>query len=129
MRYDELLETRRPVGSNRPSVQPEPFKADVKLVVRFMPAVYRWLELGLHIGGPAGDIGIDRAAVWFPEIYDDEGALSVHCRRWIIEMVRDEVERLGLSIAVVFGPHDSVAVWPGDKLVTSGHPPRGGLRV
>ena len=64
---------------------------------------------------------------WQP--YDADGVLSSHCRQWIIEMVRDEVERLGLSICVVFGPDDAVAVWPGDKLVISKIPPEGGLLI
>ena len=128
MRYHDLLETRsrRPA---RPLILPEPFHASVKLVIRFMPAVYRWIDLKLGHGGPDADISIHAARVRFPEPYDADGVLSCHCRQWILEMVIDEVERLGLSITVVFGPEDAVAVWPGGKLVITTNPPEGGLLV
>jgi hypothetical protein len=130
MRYHELLETtseRRP--PERPLIQPQPFRADVKLVIRFMPAVYRWIDLKLGHGGPDANISIHSAQVRFPEPYDADGALSSHCRQWILEMVRNEVERLGLSICIVFGPEDAVALWPGRELVVSTKPPEGGLLI
>lgn len=126
MRYRELQETRRPA---RPLILPRPFKADVKLCIRFMSAVYRWVPLKLGHGGPDADISIHAARVRFPEPYDADGVLSAHCRQWIIEMVRDEVERLGLSMCCVFGPEDCVAIWPGGELVISTKPPEGGLLI
>lgn len=129
MRYTDLIPSRRSRRPARPLILPEPFKADVKICVRFMPAVYRWLRVKIGHGGPDADISIHSAKVRFPEPFDAEGALSYHCRQWIIEMVRDEVERLGMSIAIVFGPEDAVAVWPGGELVLSTKPPEGGLLI
>ena len=130
MRYHELLEApsepRRPA---RPFIRPKAFAADVKLVVRFMPAVYRWLDLSIRHGGPDADISIDHASVHFPEPYDADGALTPDCRQWIISCVQGVVERLGLSISIVFSANEAVAVWPGGKLVVSGKPPEGGLSV
>jgi len=128
MRYHELLETRRR-RPRRPLILPQPFKADVKIVLRFLPAVYRWFRVELCHGGPYADITINHARVWFPEPYDAEGALTADCQQWIVEMVRDEVERLGLSMTVVFSSNEAVALWPGEKTVISTKPPEGGLLI
>lgn len=111
----------------RPLVQPQPFAANVWLVLRFAPCVYRWVQVELHHGEPAADISIDRARMWFSEPYDAEGALSVHCRHRIIYMVQDEVERLDFSICALFASDDAVYVWPGKQPQESDRPPEGGL--
>ena len=130
MRYRDLLETSAaPPHPQRPLILPKAFAADVKLVVRFMPAVYRWLDLMLFHGRSAADIRINRASVHFPEPYDAEGALTSECRQWIIASVQDVVERLGLSICIIFSADEAIFVWPGGKLATSGQPPEGGLPI
>lgn len=129
MRYHELASDIAPSLPQRPLILPEPFRSDTKLVIRLLPAVYRWLDLSLEHGEPDAEITVASAYVRFPEVYDADGVLSVGCRQWIIKSVQDEVERLGLSICVVFGPDDAVAVWPGGKLVVTSQPPEGGLNI
>lgn len=129
MRYHELASDIAPSLPVRPLIRPRPFHCDVKLVLRCLPAVYRWMDLRLERGEPGAEITLNSASMRFPELYDADGVLSMGCRQWIIQSVRGEVERLGLSICVVFGPDDAVAVWPGGKLVVTNRPPEGGLMV
>lgn len=129
MRYYELASDNGPSLPQRPLILPQPFQSDTKLCIRFLPAVYRWTDLQLKHGKPLAEIDINTACVSFPEIYDADGVLSAGCRKWIIQSVQVQVERLGLSICVVFGPSDVVAIWPGGRLVVTNRPPEGGLQI
>jgi hypothetical protein len=130
MRYHELSEATAPTTpSERPKLQPRPFDADIKLVIRFVPAVYRWIDLSLSTGKAHTDIGIDKARVSHPKPYDGNGALTQECRKLIIEAVHDAVERLGMSICIVLAQDDAIYCWPDGVMVVSQRPPKGGLSL
>jgi hypothetical protein len=126
MRYPELLGAT-PSSPESPLIRPRSFRGTVKLVIRLMPAVYRWINLTLRAGEPNAKIRIDRATVSHPEVYDSEGALTPDCRRWIIENVHDVVARIGLRICIVFSANDAIYCWPNGVLVIAPKPPEGGL--
>ena len=122
MRYHQIQESDQPSNSDRTDT-------DVKLVFRLMPAVYRWLDLDIREGKPEAVISMEGANVGFLDPFTDDGSLSTECRGFVIAAVRDEVERHGRSICIVFGVKDAVYVWPGGKIEVSAEPPSGGLRV
>lgn len=136
MRYRDLSEVRRHrprttapslIGSTVGAevMHGAPGTKAIKLIIRLIPAVYRELDLRVGHGGPDAMIDINDAWVRFPEPFDENGDISEHCRKWIVEMVRDASIEIGLSMCILFatGP---IYVWDGD-LVIGGRAPEGGL--
>lgn len=120
MRYHQLEVGKQPAPPETP---------DVKLVFRLMPALYRWVDLRIREGKPEAAISMERANIGFPNPFTENGFLSTECRGFIIDAVREEVERQGRSICIVFGATDAVYVWPGGNIEMSAEPPLGGMRV
>ncbi len=128
MRYYEL-ETCPSVRFARPMSLAEPFRANVRICIRVMPSVYRWLDLELQPGAREALIGLQGASVAFPEPYDANGVLSGACRHWIIMAAREAAHEFGYAFAVVFGPEDVVTALPSGELIISEVPPSGGLLI
>lgn len=129
MRFHEFDTATEHYPPRRPVIHSLPHAVDVKLAIRIMPAVYRWLSLELRHGGPAADISFEHARVWFPKIYDADGALTGDCRQWIVEMVQDWVEREKLSVSVVWSNTQATYCWTGKEPLTTNKLPEGGLSI
>jgi hypothetical protein len=126
MRYHELSKPNVPPPA-RPLRHARQSDGEIKLVIRLLPSVYRWRHVDVLKGEPHAEIGVDTARGSHPQPYDHDGELTRGCRKWIIEAVHDAVERLGLSICIVFAEDDAIYCWPEGVLVVSSRPPKGGL--
>lgn len=102
------------------STPQDPRPRRVGITTRVMPAAFKHQMLHIEDGEPCADINLDHAGIRFPEPFDEQGEPTFTCRQWIVEAVRQTIQRTGRKMWITW-PDRSFTSFPGERLTPTHH--------